>query len=224
MPTVTLQPVEARAIDTWVQDGASTDRSTHATMRVGKNSADKESRILLDFSLTQVLAKTLRAKEISSVTLTLNHASDFNFNSSHTKTLNVAVVDGSFTENATWAYRDGSSTAWTSAGGDVLVAPGSQAITYTGDSDLVITSTNPAAGNLLGQVRDAISNRGFSLRLRISMTITSPNRYTQFHSASATTESDRPKLDITYSRKRIQTPMKSYSNKPSNMRRPRSSR
>ncbi len=224
MPTVTLQPAETKGIDTFVLDGSTNDRSTGEGMRVGWTSSPKEARALVEFDLTTVLAKTLRAREISSVTLTLNHKSDQNFTSAHTKDVSIQVLNGSFSESATWVYRDGSSESWTTAGGDVLVAPGTVTTTYTGDSNLVITSTTPTAGNLLYQVHDAIKNRAFKYRFLVKMESGSPYRYVNFWSSSAGSESDRPKLDITYSRKRILTPMRSHSTKPSNMRRPRSSK
>lgn len=199
MPTVTLQPTEAKQIDTFVQDGSTTDRSDAEGMRVGFSPTNsKEYRALMEWDLSQVLPKSVSATGIKSVTLTLNHKSDVNFTSAHTKDLNIEVIDGSFSEAATWVYRDGSSDAWTSAGGDILIAPGTYTQTYTGDSDYVVTSTDHSSGNLLYFVRDAISDRGMKLRIRIRMTSGGTLRNTNFWSSSAGSESDRPKLDITY--------------------------
>jgi hypothetical protein len=198
MPTVTLQPTEARQIDTFVQDGSTSDRSESEGMRVGFASTGKEYRTLMEWDLSQVLPKSVSATGIRSVTLTLNHKSDVNFTSAHTKDLKIQVIDGSFSEAATWVYRDGSSEAWTSAGGDVQVAPGTYTQTYTGDSDLVVTSSDASSGNLLHFMRDAITNEGMKLRIRISMASGGTNRNVNFWTSSAPTESDRPKLDITY--------------------------
>ena len=224
MPTVTLQPAETKGIDTFVQDGSTTDRSEAEGLRVGFTSAPKEARALLEFDLSSVMPKSTAARDITSVTLTLNHKSDFNFPNTADKDLAIQVLDGSFSESSTWEYRDGSSDAWASPGGDVLVAPGTVTYNYDGDSNLVITSTNPAAGNLLAQVRDAVANRGFKYRFLIKMSETgTPYRYTIFWSSSAGTASDRPKLDITYRNSKKLGPMKTFSTRPS-VRRPRSTK
>jgi hypothetical protein len=198
MPTVTLQPTEAQTIDTFVLDGSTTDRSESEGLRVGFNSSGKEGRTLMEWDLSQALPKSTSSTGIKSVTLTLNHKNDVAFTSAHTKTFNIQLIDGTFSESATWVYRDGSSDSWTSAGGDVLVAPGTYQQTYTGDSDFVVTSTDFSSGNLLHFVRDAIANKGMKLRIRISMSSGGTARYVNFWSASAGSESDRPKLEITY--------------------------
>jgi len=198
MPTVTLQPTEAKQIDAFVQDGSTTDRSTSEGLRVGFASNSKEYRTLMEWDLSQVLPKSISATGIRSVTLTMNHKEDTNFRSTHTKDLYIQVVNGSFSEATTWVYRDGSSEAWTAAGGDVQVAPGTYTQTYTGDSDLVVTSSDASSGNLLHFMRDAITNEGMKLRIRISMVSGGTNRNVNFWSANAGSESDRPKLDITY--------------------------
>ena len=198
MPTVTLQPVEARTIDTDITEGSSSDRSTVNRMTVGWNSSSKESRALLEFDLSQALPKSVSSTGISSVTLTLMHKTQFNFSSSQTKTYQLQVIDGAFEEDANWTYRDGDTTSWSTAGGDFLVGLGAHSHVYTGQTDLVVTSSDPSSGTILSHVRDAISTKGMKYRLAIVQQSGGANRYTTFWSSNADSASDYPKLEITY--------------------------
>lgn len=195
--TVTLQPVEAVAIDTYLEDGDTSANTDNLALRVGFDGSANESRFLIEWDLLKAFPESVSAHSVESVTLTLNHRSDYNFTSSHTKTLELSVVDGSFGEDATWINRT-TGTAWSSAGGDLLTGPGVKSTTYTGDSNLVITSSSDVSGSLLRHVRDALQTKGKKYRMAVVMSSGGPNRYVNFWSSNATDSADAPSLQITY--------------------------
>ena len=195
--TVTLQPVEAVSIDTYIQDGDTSANTDGLSLRVGFDNSTNESRFLIEWNLLKAFPESVSAHSVESVTVTLNHKSDYNFSSSHTKTLTLSVVDGSFGEDATWINRT-SGTEWSSAGGDLLTGPGVGSLTYTGDSNLVITSSSDVSGSLLRHVRDALQTKGKKYRMAVVMSSGGAKRYVNFWSSNATDPADAPSLQITY--------------------------
>ena len=187
--TETSQPDEGTAIDTMFHNGlSSTSFATNAEIQVG-NSGGTRVRTAMVWDLTELPSTAV----ITSATLTLTEHTD---EMTDEQTIRIQRITQAITEVGTWNTYDGTN-AWTTTGGD-----------YSTD---IISDTTTSGGTLtvnnakfVELCQDAIDNRSSSLKILIatvyeltSGTVSGTQRM-KYNSSSDSTDSDDPKLVVTY--------------------------
>tara|TARA_R100000664_G_C2753974_1_gene141473 strand:+ start:578 stop:2290 length:1713 start_codon:yes stop_codon:yes gene_type:complete len=186
----TFQPPESVAVDRTITSSG-TQSPTSATINAGRHYGTS-SRGIMVWDLTDIPSTAT----IESATFTLKHESN---NCSGSKVVNVyRLTTTGVDENVHWTTTDGS-TSWSTAGGDYTTTNGlSQTIDCDSDTDFVDSSSD-----LVALLQDAIDNRSGLLSIIIGTqedleVEPSGAQRIQFHSSSASSSGDRPKIVITF--------------------------
>lgn len=186
----TFQPPESVAVDRTITSSG-TQNPTSATINAGRHYGTS-SRGVMVWDLTDIPSTST----IESATFTLKHESN---NCSGSKVVNVYRITATgVDENVHWTTTDGS-TSWSTAGGDYTTTNGlSQTIDCDSDTDFVDSSSD-----LVALLQDAIDNRSGLLSIIIGTqedleVEPSGAQRIQFHSSSASSSADRPKIVITF--------------------------
>jgi len=188
--TLVFQPPESSAVDRTITSSGS-QSETSDTMNVGSH-YDNRNRTVMVWDLSQIPSTST----ISAATITLKHHSD---NCSGDKTVQgFRLTQTGVNESCSWTTYDGS-TGWTTDGGDYTETNGiSQVIDCDTGSDFVDSSAD-----LVALVQDAVDNQSGSLRIIFAAEeeIDGPESGAQrikFHSSTAASSSNRPKISVTY--------------------------
>jgi len=173
--TTTLQPAATEGIDTYLKDTGSSNYGTNAEMKAAAGTTYP----LLRFDLSAIPT----GSHVTSATL-----SAYATGGNPGDTLALHRVTSDWTEAATWSTTDGSTTAWTTAGGDV-VAEAVASATLTGTNTWMNWDLTELADRWL---KGSLPNQGVQLRAGTGVSSLT------LASSDSGTATQRPKLAVTF--------------------------